>query len=169
MKKFKQFKEYIRELSEALDNPVDVKWDKAENSWIGSFSIDETSYEITIKNYSTAEKHYLFKFTANKSYELVNDSRKALRVIPTIENAVNEFFDEVNPDALIFIASDVSEGRKKFYTRYCEKIQKANRTKLDFFTERLKDEQLFCLSKYSCDGVELALSIDKIRKEHMQL
>lgn len=153
----------MHDLLEGLNNPVDISWEKSNELWKGIFKIEDFDYEIIIKNYSEKEKHFLFKFTANRSFDMTNDVKKALTVIPTIEKAANDFIEEVKPDALIFTAADNSQGRKKFYTRFCESAKK--RFKLNYHSEIKEHLMIFSLVTYSCDGTELALSITRILKD----
>lgn len=148
------FKEFLVNIMEGLSEPVDVNWEKNDNLWKGIFSINECDYEIIIKNFSKTQKHFLFKFTMNNSFDMANDLRKALSVIPTIENAATYFIEEVKPEAFIFTALDKSIGRKKMYSRYCEKISSQKNMLYD--SHNKAGIEIFILKTVNCDDIELA-------------
>mgnify|MGYP006318118129 CR=1 FL=1 len=125
--KYNEFNSYFDNLfsniQEGLNNPIPVNWEKSDDLWIGNFDIDTTNYEITIENISKKQSIFLFKFTANNSYELLSDVKKSFSTIPTIKKAAIDFISEKNPDAFLFFASDNSNSRKRFYTDFCTQYE----------------------------------------------
>jgi len=123
MSKFKKFDEYMYGIQEALNIPISVIWKKTKTSWTGQFKIEENTYTIKIKNYSSNKKHYLFKFDANGKFNLLNDIKKAYSTIPTIESAATEFIKIERPDVFIFCSTNDSKARNVFYDIFCKIIR----------------------------------------------
>ena len=163
--KFKDFDDFLNEISEGLNNPVNVSWEKSPSKWNGTFIVDDIPYKIVIKNHSDLGNFFSFKFERNGKFELVNDVKRAFSVIPTIEKAVDDFLEEVKPDMLIFTASDKSMMRKKMYDRYCSNASK--KFKMFYETSIIEgtDTVVYKLISYTCDGIEMAKALNKIKKE----
>lgn len=165
MSKFKDFDDFLNEISEGLNNPVPIVWEKTKDEWNGTFDIDEIPYKILVKNYSDNGKFFSFKFERNGNYNLANDVKRAFSVIPTIENAVNKFLEEMKPDMLVFTASDKSDMRKKMYSRYCDEASKKFKMSYEMTKIKETDTIIYKLISYECDGIEMSKVINKIKKE----
>lgn len=163
--KIKKLSEYFNNLEsnikEGLNSPIDVSWVKSTDLWTGSFNIDSLPYEITIEKLSENQNVFLFKFSVNDSYEILNDVKKAFSTIPTIENSVNVFMSEVKPESLVFFALDESETRKRFYTNFCIRYTKENSEyKYKEFT--LVNYHFYAIYNEKLDDNEFNKSINKI-------
>jgi hypothetical protein len=149
----------LSRVAEGLNEPLTIQWDKNKDIWNGSFSIDNKIYKIIIKNFSQSG-HWLFKFTADDSFKLTNDVKKAFTVLPTIEKAAKDFIKEKDPEIFMFAALDKSIGRKKMYTKFSESISKE--FNLGFYEKQSNDEKLFILHKNEYDGLEFSKTLVKI-------
>jgi hypothetical protein len=158
------FRSFLSKTFEGLNEPIEVQWQKSKSSWRGNFLIDDANYSIKAVNFSSKQKHFLFKFDVDGSYELKNDLKKAFSVIPTVEKAAIDFITEINPEAFIFCANDSSSGRKKFYGNFSRKI--AKEFKMEYSTEKRQDFEMFILVNSKCDLVELStFTIPEIFRE----
>jgi len=109
---------YLKQISEGLNSPIDVALKKDGDDYEGEFNIDDTIYRITIIN--VGDNSFLYKFTANNSYNLTNDIKKSFSVIPTIQNNVKYFIRSHNPRIFIFVKTDKSKSRERFYSEFTE-------------------------------------------------
>ena len=167
--KFKSFKahaidEYLNKVFEAFNPPLDIKWAKSQNEWIGIFIIDKNEYKINITNYSEKKGNWLFKFSSNGLFDLVGDIRKAFTVLPTVRKAIIDFMDKIDPEVLFFIAADESIGRKNIYSRFCVELSKSRF--LNYYTEMHGNTEFFILTKHEYDGVEFVNTVLKVRREY---
>lgn len=157
----RDFNNYLNQLDEVLKNPIAVNWSQKDiDSWIGDFNINNIEYEITIENISKKQKLFLFKFTANRSYKLVNDIKSSLITIPTVENAAKKFINDTNPDAFLFFALDESRSRKRFYTDFCQKYKNG----YEFKEFTLGMYHFYVLFNDKVDNKDFNDSINKIIK-----
>jgi hypothetical protein len=161
----KIFKDFVKNIMEGLSESLEIDWEKNKNIWNGFFNIEDRKYHIIIEKFSIKQEHWLFKFTANKSFELQNDLKKALTVIPTIEKAANDFITEIKPECFIFMANDKSEGRKKFYEKFAINIKDVYR--YNYYTEINRDAQFYYLTLDTCDEIEFAtVTLPRIFKKY---
>jgi hypothetical protein len=149
------------DLKEAMDNPLTIEWDKKDNEWVGTFSIlENTNYVINIDNISKVQKIFLCKFTANGSYDMLNDVKKAFVTIPTIKRGVDDFINEIKPDAFIFFATDNSNSRKRFYTSFC--VEYKNKGEYLFKEIDLNKYYFYILYKPEIDNDDFNKSFNKL-------
>lgn len=163
-KEEKLLNEMLSNFFEGLNNPLTISWTKNPKEWLGTFSIDNTNYEIKIKNFSEIEKHFLFKFTANNSFDLTNDVKKAFSVIPTIDEAATNFIKEEKPQAFMFCAIDESTTRKLFYDRFCHRIRK--NFKYNYKKETVGNKEFYILTN-GANVSDLKQSLEKISNEYL--
>ena len=150
----------LNDLAEAFNTPIDVKWNKGKN-WVGEFEIDGGKYQVEITSHSDKEKHYLFKFTLDDKFDMINDVKKALTTIPTIKKAAIDFINEVKPNVLMFTALDKSRGRVKMYTSFCNDIKQSHG--YEYMVKEMNGKKLFILLK-EADPMELLNSIHDVLK-----
>lgn len=152
------FNEYLKNISEALDNPLPIEWIKTESHWVGSFSFDSNEYKIMIERLENHKDSYVFKFNSNVNKK--TELKDALRVLPTVKNAAVEFIKEIKPEIFVFFSTDGARGRKHVYARFCEYIQKE-------FDYKIKTEgdKIFMLHKEK-DDHHLKEVLDEILKEY---
>lgn len=155
---------FLKKIFEGLNEPALILWNKRQNKWVGKFNIEKIKYEIFIKNFSKKEKHFLFKFTADKSFNLQNDLKKAFTVIPTIETAAENFIKEIMPEAFLFCALDNSTSRKIFYDRFCNKMRRKH--KYNYENKMIGNYEFYILAQKNVDKNDLNNSVDKIIKEN---
>lgn len=109
---------------EALNNPINVTLNKTDYGYEGNFDIDKNHYLITIEDMTENDCCFIFKFSMNNSFDLVNDVRKAFSVIPTIRNVVETFIETHKPKLFIFNKSDSSKGRERVYNEFSDELSK---------------------------------------------
>lgn len=63
--KIKSFEELTKGIKEALDSPIEVKWNKLKSDWIGTFQTDKNEYNITIQEQKYDIWKYKFFFVEN--------------------------------------------------------------------------------------------------------
>ena len=56
--KIKSFKEVIKIISESLDSPIEVKWNKLQYIWEGIFYTENSEYTILIEE----QKYNIWKY-----------------------------------------------------------------------------------------------------------
>jgi hypothetical protein len=139
-KKFiKKMDDYFDKLSEAFDNPLDIKWIDNDDILRGLFTINDNIYQIVCENKDNNIWKYDFYFYEKDkkfSPELTGFEKDKFRVLPTIENGIEYLYNNKKVDCIIFGASDKSKGRKKLYTAFCEKFCEKNN--LEFYTTKDK-------------------------------
>lgn len=111
------FKEFF-ELSEAGKNPIKLNWSKTNEKWFTTFEISSILYTVQAKHFETCNnfKIWEFKFYKNdKETMITGDFKTHFKIVPTIINALDEFVKDIQPDILVFLASDNSQARKKLY------------------------------------------------------
>ena len=154
--------DFLKKIFEGLNKPALISWNKKQNKWVGKFSIETIEYEIFIKNFSKKQRHFLFKFTADNSFNLKNDLKKAFTVIPTIDKAAENFIKETMPEAFLFCALDSSTSRKIFYDRFCNKIRR--KYKYNYESKISGDYEFYILAQKNVDVNDLNNTINKIIK-----
>ena len=112
----------VKKLLEGLAEPLDVELIQKGRDYFGEFLIEDKKYELTFESLSDKEKHYLFKFTSDGEYKLINDIKKAFTTIPTIQKTSEDFIVNHEPQLFIFTKIDSSLGRDRFYVEFCTKI-----------------------------------------------
>lgn len=111
------FKEFL-ELTEAGKNPTEINWKKTNNRWDGIFNIKDIEYNIEtyISDIEVDFDIWEFKFYKNKKEtQITGDFKTHFIIVPTIQNAFEEFIKEKKPDCVLFLASDNSKSRKSLY------------------------------------------------------
>ena len=159
----KTIDDFFKSINDGLNSPIPIEWVKDPNNWYGIFHIDDTKYEIFIKNKSDKEKHFLFELRANDKYDMVEDLKKAFTTIPTVEGAATDFIIEEKPEAFLFCALDDSASRKRKYDSFCIKIRK--QFKYEYLKRTYGICEFYILASKSCDPEELKKSIIKISLE----
>jgi hypothetical protein len=170
-KKFiKKMDNYFDMMSEAFDNPLDIKWVDKNPILRGLFTINDNIYQIVCENKDNNIWKYDFYFYEKDkkfSPELTGFEKDKFRVLPTIENGIEYLYNNKKVDCIIFGSSDKSKGRKKLYTAFCEKFCEKNN--LEFYTKVYNsddiDRQIFVLYKEDIDKDILSETILKILEE----
>ena len=111
------FREFLA-LTEAGKNPVDINWNKRKDRWEGSFYIKDIEYNIEtyISDIEVDFDIWEFKFYKNRNEtQITGDFKTHFIIVPTIQNAFEEFIKEKKPDCVLFLASDNSKSRKSLY------------------------------------------------------
>lgn len=108
---------------EAFKTPIPVELKKTNYGYEGFFNIESNVYTITIEKTCDGEC-YLFKFNMNDSFDMVGDVRKAFSVIPTIKKVVEDFISEHRPNFFIFLKTDTSKSRERFYNEFSNELSK---------------------------------------------
>jgi hypothetical protein len=171
--KIKKLDDFFDMLSEAFDNPVNIRWVDGRNMLRGLFTINDNIYQIVCDNKGDNIWRYDFYFYEKCNNEftpkMTGIEKDKFRVLPTVESGINYFFRDKNPDAIIFGASDKSRGRKKIYEGFCEKFAEINNLKFytKIYTDSLTniDRQIFILYKNDIDMDILTKTIYEILKE----
>lgn len=156
----KTWKEFWKNMNEGLDNPVDIKWTDKGGELGGFFIVNDKVYSIICKD--KGDRVWTFKFykfdenTKKLSPELTGDNKNVFRVLPTIKDGFDYLIEVKNPDALVFGALDSSEGRKKLYHSFSEKMVLEYGFK--YSTNQNGDKQIFILYK----NIDKDLLMDKV-------
>jgi hypothetical protein len=168
----KKLDEYFDMLSEVLNNPLPIKWIDNHNKLRGLFTVNDNIYQIVCENKNRNIWRYDFYFyKENKEFttELTGINKDKFRVLPTVELGIKYLFENKNPDAIVFGASDNSKGRKKIYESFCFKFSKDNN--LEFYTkvhsdiENNIDRQIFIMFKKTINRDILSETIFKILED----
>lgn len=172
-KKFiKKMDDYFDMISEAFDNPLDIKWIDKNDILIGLFTVNNHIYQIKCEN---KENHiwkydfYFYEKNKNFSPELTGFEKDKFRILPTVELGIQYLYDNKNIEAIIFGASDESKGRKKLYESFCQRFSKKN--SLEYYTrihsdvDEGIDRQIFVLYKEDINKDILSNTVFKILEE----
>lgn len=170
MNYIKKLDDLFHNISEAFNNPLEVKWIDKLNILRGLFNVNDNIYQIVCENkgYNIWKyDFYFFENNKNFSPELTGFESDKFRVLPTIENGIEYLYNNKKVDCIVFGASDNSKGRKKIYTAFCEKFCQKNN--LEFYTKVYStndvDRQIFILYKNSLDKDILTRTVLNILEE----
>ena len=121
------FDEFINDIFESYDNPVEIKWLEDNNGISGIFEVSKIMYKIQCKLYEN--NIWTFKFIR---YDIVNktqhldmvktNTNHKMCILGTIRKGMEYLIDVKSPNGLIFSAFDKSLGRKKLYLTYANEI-----------------------------------------------
>lgn len=116
------FRDY---LNEAGKTASEIKWTKHKKNYYGEFYISDQKFdiEVTLMDNETADV-YQFKFYRNNDVKMFNDNKYAFGVVATIKEALDYIVQKVQPDILVFAASDNSSARKELYKLEAAKVAK---------------------------------------------
>lgn len=150
-------------IAEGLNNPIPVNLNKVGSNYEGEFNIDSNSYKIIIEE--TSPNCYIFKFTKDDSYELVDDVKKAFQVIPTIRKVAENFIMENKPNMFSFFITDGSRGRDKMYPSFTNDISKKYNYEKNIkkYDDKIKSYILFNNKTTDEDFSSLIRNIDRYR------
>jgi hypothetical protein len=172
MKKIKRIDDFLNLVSEAFDNPLDIKWINKGNILRGLFSVNDHIYQIVCEDKGNNIWKYDFYFyEENKKFspELTGFEKDKFRVLPTIKSGIQYLYDNRNINAIIFGSSDNSKGRKKIYESFCKLF--CDQNNLDFYTkvhsnlDENIDRQIFIMFKKDMDKDILSDVVIKILEE----
>lgn len=118
--RIKSFDELTKGIKESLDSPIEVRWNKLESDWIGTFQTDENEYKIIIQEQKYDIWKYKFFFVKNDtlSIKMTNYNYDTFKVLSTIYKSLFDFLDETKPNGIIFGADNDSPTRVKLYTKF---------------------------------------------------
>ena len=163
----KKWENFCKEMNEGLDNPTEIKWIDKEQELGGFFAINDKTYTIICKN--VGENIWTYKFYRfngkQLSPDLTNDDKNVFRVLPTIESGFYYLIDKKNPSGLIYAALDKSEGRKKIYHSFSEKMVK--KYGYIYNTNRTQDKQIYILYKPNMNKDIIFNKVKELVEENM--
>lgn len=163
----KKLDEYFKMLSEAFDNPLNIKWIDEGNKLIGLFYVYENVYQINCnKKNNDIWKYdfYLYEDSTNSlSPEITGFKKDKYRVLPTIKSGLEYLIKNKNVNAIIFGATDKSKGRKKLYESFC--VDFARNNNFEYYTKLQDDKQIFVLYKSNINKNVLMDTIIKTIEE----
>ncbi len=124
--KIKSFKELTKCIKEALNSPIEVKWNKLESDWVGTFQTDKNEYSIIIQEQKYGIWKYKFFFVKNNklSIKMTNYKYDTFKVLSTVYKSLFDFLDEVKPNGIIFGSDNDSPTRVKLYTKFSNECVK---------------------------------------------
>lgn len=94
-----------------------ISWLVQNNdNWIGVFEVNNIKYEVKIENLDSILDLWLFKFSRNGSYAMINDFNQVGSIIFTIQNALTQFLME-NHNYVAFTAKITDKGRIRVYDK----------------------------------------------------
>jgi len=159
----KKLDDFFQSVSEAFDNPLEIKWIDKKSELIGLFTINNNIYQINCLD----KGNYIWKYdfyylTDDKSFspDLTGFESDKFRVLPTVRDGMKYLIDNKKVNAIVFGAADDSKGRKKLYESFCIKFSKEN--DYLFYTKISNNNQIFILYKDSLDLDILSETIIKI-------
>lgn len=173
-KKFiKNLDDFFNSISEAFDNPLQIRWVDKDDILRGFFTVNDNIYQIVCENKGNSIWKYDFYFFEKDknqfSIELTKNNKDKFRVLPTIKTGMQYLYDNKKVDAIVFGASDKSKGRKKIYESFCEFFSTNNNlkyyTKVHTDLETNIDRQIFILYKELINKELLTKTIFKILEE----
>lgn len=145
----RSWEDFCTEIREGLDNPVDIRWVDKGIELGGFFVVNDKTYSIICKDKGDniwTYKFYRFDDIDKKlSPDLTKDNKNVFRVLPTVELGLSYLIDIKNLSGLIYGALDRSEGRKKLYHSFSEKL--ADKYGFIYNTSRSDDKQIYILYK----------------------
>jgi len=166
--KIKSFKEVIKIISESLDSPIEVKWNKLQYIWEGIFYTENSEYTILIEEQKYNIWKYKFFHVKNDklSVKKTNYNCDTFRVLSTVYKSAFDFLKEINPNGIIFGADNDSSSRVKLYTKFSNECAKKFGYKLHEFPKgnerinptifvlyhKLESEELFDVIKIVIDS-----------------
>lgn len=162
----KKLDDYFDIISEALKNPLDIKWVDKNNKVIGLFTVNNNIYQINCINKENSIWKYDFYFLEkNKllSPKLTGLEKDKYRILPTVKVGLEHLNSLKKPDAIVFGATDKSKGRKKIYESFCIEFAKTNN--FEFYTKMENDKQIFILYKNNIDRNILTKTVFNIIEE----
>lgn len=111
------FREYYRKkLNEAGKDAQKISWNKMNDELQGSFEINEVAFDIEVSKLELDKiSAYQFKFYREGKTKMFNDIKYSYKVIPTIKSALDYAMKTLDPDILLFAASDDSVTKKALY------------------------------------------------------
>ena len=110
-------------LNEAGKSPAEIKWNKKGKNYYGEFFVNEQKFEIEVTIMDNEKANvYQFKFYRDKYTKMFNDNKYSFGVVATIKDALEYIVKYLNPDVLVFAASDDSTTRKALYKLEAAKI-----------------------------------------------
>jgi hypothetical protein len=121
----------MKPLQEAYNTPVPIKWEETQLGIEGYFKILDMNYTI-IAN-TMVHGFMSYKFTSeNNNTELLNSTKGyAIQLIPTIKSSLYFILDTIQPNGIVFSATDNSRGRKLLYDKYCNELLKNPKWRLN--------------------------------------
>lgn len=145
---------YLSHVSEALKNPVDIRWIEHPGQLIGLFIVNDNVYQLTCTEKREGYWKYKFHHVEKRekyvlSPELTGISKDRWRVLPTVKKGLEHLVETKKVTATIFGATDSSKGRKKLYESFCENFSKEQGFR--FFTRMEDDRQIYILYRPDTD------------------
>jgi hypothetical protein len=110
-------------LNEAGKSPAEIKWTKKGKNYYGEFFVNGQKFdiEVTLMDNEAADV-YQFKFYRDNDVKMFNDNKYSFGVVATIKEALDYIVKKINPDVLVFAASDNSITRKELYKLEAAKV-----------------------------------------------
>ena len=167
MSNIKKINEYFKMLSEAFDNPVEIRWVNKDNNLIGLFIVNDNVYQINCNN--IGDNFWTYKFFFYDKLKNVMDpnltgfDKDKYRVLPTIKNGLIYLIENKNIDCLIYGALDDSLSRKKLYNDISNEI--STKYNFEYITQGIGEmgkKQIYILYKSSVDRDLLFKKVEKI-------
>jgi hypothetical protein len=168
MAKIKRIDDLFSDISEALDNPLPIKWIDKNDKLIGLFTVNNNVYQINcINKGSNIWKYDFYKVENPDKFiflpELTGLEKDKWRVLPTIKDGMYYLISNKLVDAIVFGATDKSKGRKKIYDSFCKDFSEKNN--FEFYTKIQDDKQLFILFRKNINMKNLGDIVTSIIEE----
>lgn len=160
----KKMDDYFKMISEAFDNPLDIRWIDKGDKLIGLFTVYNHVYQINCDSIGDGFWTYKFFFYDTEKNimdpNLTEFNKDKFRVLPTIKKGIINLINVKNPICIIYGSLDESRGRKKLYNSTSIELSKNYNYK--YTTQGIGEfgeKQIFILYK---DEVDKELLIKKI-------
>jgi hypothetical protein len=151
-----KYQEYVDKMNELFENKVDVQWFIKPDALYGKFSIIDKEFLIVInkEEFNSISTNFYMKYDNYWLTDLtnINDMFITSRVLSTVRFELEEYVKLNQPDAIIFLASDDSRGRKTLYNNFCYKFQsKFNNYNYNKYENKTEKITIFVLYNLSFD------------------
>lgn len=121
------------DVSEALDRPKELTWNKHDNLWKAQGEFSNIPYTITFdydgRNYLSSVTHQVvplweigFNKTGNGLDDSISGGVKASEIFATIKFALREFLSEKHPETIQISANAQQPSRIRLYDRFARII-----------------------------------------------
>jgi hypothetical protein len=146
MMNIEKFNNFIESINEAFNNPVKIDWvNNSETDLDGEFYIDDIRYLIECCNWG--ENIWSFKFyrieDEERIIDLVDDSKRKMRVLSTIRIGMENLIEYKNPSGLIINVTDGSRGRDYLWGRFSKEL--SNKYQYKFLNKKIIGYSTFFL------------------------
>ena len=138
-----------------LASHININIEKSNYEWYSIFDLNNETFKLSI---SQIDNFYVSTIKIIKEAE---QNLESLRLKPTDIKFISDFFNEVNPDAIIKFSNKI--GAEKYFSVFYDEIFK--KTSAKKYEYKINNLYFFCMISECCDKNELHLTLNKMSKE----